>query len=83
MIQYRLPTILTLSVISKTFRVYDQKKQGAKCCESANKRLQSCGSTTNAVTKLSVSVIINVCCAHSVCLCSMNFVSGSRNKLLK
>jgi len=32
---------------------------------------------TNAVTKLSASVIIKLRCGDSVCLCSMDFVSGS------
>jgi len=32
---------------------------------------------TNAITKHSVSVIINMRCGESVCLCSMDFVPGS------
>jgi len=31
----------------------------------------------NAITKPSVSVIINLRCGDSVCLCSVDFVSGS------
>ena len=34
-------------------------------------------SYANAITKPSVSVIINLRCGDSVCLCSMDFVSGS------
>jgi len=33
--------------------------------------------------KPSVSVIINLCCGDSVCLCSMNFVSGSNIEIFK
>jgi len=36
----------------------------------------------NAIAKSSVSVIINLRCGDSVCLCSMDFVSGSNIEIL-
>jgi len=42
------------------------------------KQVYCYGTTTNAVTKRSVSYIINLCYADSVCLCSTGFVSGSK-----
>jgi len=42
---------------------------------------QSYGPTTNAVTKCSVSVIINLCCTDGVRWCSVDFVSGSNIKI--
>jgi len=43
--------------------------------------LLSCNPNPNAVTKRSVSVISNLRCAGSVCLCSMDFVSGTKVKI--
>ena len=48
-----------------------------------NRCLLSCDPTNNAVTKCSVSVTANLCCADSVCMCCKDFVSGSHNKILK